>query len=163
MAKTKKTPAKKLKPKKTIASAKKAANLPDAKAVKPVKKVPAKKKVKKKSNTLMCFLTTACVRHYGLPDNGYALNTLRHYRDTYLATSRGGSALIEQYYRVSPGIVRRVDRDTEKTKIYAFIYKKVQLACAAIEAQNFYRAKSVYVNLVKSLMTRYQIQDNKKA
>src|SRR5687768_5926093 len=63
-----------------------------------------KKPSKKKKDTLMCFLTTACMSYYSLPDDTYEPTTLRNYRDTYLASSPEGRELISQYYAVSPQI-----------------------------------------------------------
>lgn len=92
-----------------------------------------------------------------MPDNGYELNTLRNYRDTYLAASSNGKNLIQQYYKVSPEIVSLVNKDAEKKTVYAFIYKKVLAACSEIEKKNYKLAKTIYVNLVKSLMQRYNL------
>lgn len=163
MAKTEKkklTPAKKSSPKKKTKTVKKSGAPktigPKVKA-ESVKEKPVKKSAKKKGETLECFLTTACVNYYALPDDGYALNTLRTYRDTYLAASSGGKNLIREYYRVSPEIVSLVNKDTEKKTVYAFIYKKVLAACSEIERKNYALAKTIYVNLVKSLMQRYSV------
>ena len=129
-----------------------------AKAIKQAaKKVNKKKPAKKKGETLECFLTTACVNYYNLPDQGYELNTLRNYRDSYLASTSAGNKLIQEYYTVSPKIVTLVNKDLEKKTVYEFIYSKVQRACADIEKKNFLSAKKVYTGLVRSLMRRYDL------
>ncbi len=128
---------------------------------KPAKKAAPKKKLAKKSgkkkDDLMCFLTTACVDHYNLADNGYELNTLRRYRDSYLAATETGQQLIKDYYRVSPGIVKRINADAAKTTLYDFVYTQVKKACAEIEKQNYVLAKKVYVFMVQTLMRRYAV------
>jgi hypothetical protein len=124
------------------------------KTVKKSKKTAAKK-AKKKGETLMCFLTTACVNYYSLPDDGNELSTLRHYRDNYLASSKGGKRLIEQYYHVSPKIVALVEKDRERKSVYEYIYSEIKMACAEIENKNLLSAKKVYVGMVTSLMKRY--------
>jgi hypothetical protein len=124
---------------------------------KPVKKKAVAKKGKKKKEDLMCFLTTACVHYYSLADNGYELTTLRHYRDTWLASSVGGKKLIAHYYEVSPKIVELVNKDKDKTSVYGFIYSQVKAACIEIEKREFNSAKKVYVALVKTLMNRYSL------
>jgi hypothetical protein len=121
----------------------------------PIKKT--KKPAKRKPETLMCFLTTACVHYYSLPDDGYELNTLRKYRDTYLANSKGGEKIIADYYRVSPEIVKRVNKDENKTMVYEYIYSQVIAACSEIENQKSISAKNIYTNLVKTLMKKYQL------
>ena len=115
------------------------------------------KKPKRKPETLMCFLTTACVNYYALPDDGYELNTLRQYRDGYLASSPGGKKLIKEYYKVSPGIVNLVEKDPEKKSVYAYIYSEVKTACSEIEKQNLLSAKKVYTNMVNTLLKRYRL------
>lgn len=158
--KKKLNPAKKSSPKKKTKTVKKTEA---SKTVSPkvkagsVKKKSVKKSAKKKRESLECFLTTACVNYYALPDNGYELNTLRTYRDTYLAASTGGKNLIREYYRVSPEIVAQVNKDAEKRTVYAFIYENVLAACAEIEKKNYTLAKTIYMNLVKSLMQHYNL------
>ena len=44
-----------------------------------------------------CYLTSACVMARGLPDHCEELETLRLFRDEYLAGQPGGRAEIEQY------------------------------------------------------------------
>lgn len=123
---------------------------------KSLKKVsPVKKKTKRKPETLMCFLTTACVHYYNLPDNGYELTTLRRYRDTYLAASDEGKNLIKEYYKISPGIVSQVEKDQNKKSVYAYIYSEVKLSCAAIEKNKLAYAKRIYTRMVKSLQEKY--------
>lgn len=156
--KVKKAPSKKTTKKVTQSSATKKAPVkkasPKKKATKTVG-AKSKTKTKRKGETLECFLTTACVQYYALPDNGYELTTLRHFRDNYLAESAGGKELIQEYYQVSPKIVTRVNQDVNKNTIYTFIYSKVLEACSAIEEKKLRSAKDVYVGLVRSLMKRY--------
>lgn len=135
------------------ASAKKEKKAPTKKPA--VKKT--KKPEKRKPETLMCFLTTACVNYYSLPDDGYELTTLRNYRDTFLAKSKGGEKIISDYYRVSPEIVKRVNKDQNKKTVYAYIYSQVREACNEIENHNSLSAKKIYTNLVKTLMKKYQV------
>ena len=114
-----------------------------------------KKKVKRKPETLMCFLTTACVHYYGLADDGYELNTLRQYRDTYLASSVSGKKMIKTYYEISPRIVRLIEKDTNKKSVYAYIYSEVKFSCAAIELKEFELARKIYSSMVKTLQKKY--------
>lgn len=129
----------------------------------PLKKPSAKGKGKRKPETLMCFLTTACVHHYGLPDNGYELNTLRSYRDKQLAITKGGKELIRYYYQVSPQIVRHIEEDKDKTYVYEYIYSVVLAACKSIEKQNWNSARAIYTQMVQRLMQRYNIKINEQS
>jgi hypothetical protein len=165
MAKTKST-AKKTASGKKVAAKKvakkpvktaKAATKKKAAVKKVAKKAPAKK-VKKKGETLMCFLTTACVRYYGLADNGYELKTLRRYRDQFLLSSQAGKVLVQEYYDLSPALVKKIERDRDKKTVYAYIYKQVLCACQKIEANHFLVAQKVYTDMVKTLLQRYSMR-----
>ncbi|MEM8722550.1 MAG: CFI-box-CTERM domain-containing protein [Cyanobacteria bacterium P01_G01_bin.39] len=64
-----------------------------------------------------CFLTTACVKHTGLPDDCFELQILRNFRDDYLASTAEGQALIEQYYKEAPIIVDFINSDQQRELI----------------------------------------------
>lgn len=118
-----------------------------ATAKSPAKKATAKG-VKKKKEDLMCFLTTACVGHYGLPDNCYELETLRNYRDGYLMQTAAGKDLVKDYYSVAPGIVRSISLHPSKEKFYTYIYERVQRSCCAIENKQLEKARAIYQRMV---------------
>lgn len=105
----------------------------------------------------MCFLTTACVKYYSLPDNGYELKTLRNYRDTYLASTNAGKKLIQDYYLVSPQIVQHIEKDQEKKLVYNYIYTEVKSACSQIEDGNLLSAKKIYTAMVRTLIKKYSL------
>lgn len=150
-AKSAKTPKKKAPSKKTAAKKKVAAKS----TKKPVKKKAAKKK--SKGVDLECFLTTACVQYYQMPDNAYELETLRQYRDTYLLSNEDGRNLVKEYYRVAPEIVNRIEKDKARNFVYDFIYSKIKKACSEIEKQAYEVAKQTYQNLVETLQKRYAV------
>lgn len=57
-------------------------------------------------STSFCFITTAVCEYYGKPDDCVELETLRHYRDTWLQKQPDGPQLIAEYYAIAPDIVR---------------------------------------------------------
>lgn len=150
-AKIAKTSKKKAHSKKTAAKKKVAA--------KPIKKPVKKKAAKRKSKgvDLECFLTTACVHYFHLPDNAYELETLRNYRDTYLLAQKDGRDLVKEYYRIAPALVIKIENDTERATIYAFIYSEIKKACSEIQNQAYEVAKCTYKKLVETLQKRYTL------
>ncbi|MDI1353866.1 MAG: hypothetical protein PSX36_03030 [bacterium] len=152
MAKQKKSAGKKKAAKSPMKAAKKGAK-------KVVKKKAAKKakktKPRKKREDLNCFLTTACVRHFGLRDNGYELNTLRNFRDTYLSSNASGKKLILEYYRISPLILESIEKDPQKEKIFHYIHEQVLEACKEIELKKLSAARNTYMVLVQNLKHQY--------
>ncbi|MEM6909431.1 MAG: CFI-box-CTERM domain-containing protein [Pseudomonadota bacterium] len=51
-----------------------------------------------------CFLTTAAVETIGLDDDCWELQTLRRFRDNWLADQTDGAADIARYYEYAPTI-----------------------------------------------------------
>lgn len=76
-----------------------------------------------------CFLTSACVEARGLPDDCEELQTLRHFRDQYLAHRPGGAQDIQEYYRTAPGIVNAVNSRPDRKEIWDRLYTELVLPC----------------------------------
>ncbi len=72
-----------------------------------------------------CFLSTACIRARGLSDNCYELETLRAFRDGYVAAQPGGSALIAEYYSTAPDLVAALGAQPDAAGIYEGLYRDV--------------------------------------
>ncbi len=73
-----------------------------------------------------CFLTTACVKYYGLKDDCYQLQTLRKFRDGYLSGSSQNRILVHQYYSIAPRLVKLLEVDKDKeTVIHLLKYFKI--------------------------------------
>jgi hypothetical protein len=125
-------------------------------AVSSLKKAATKKPpYKKPKKDEECFLTTACVTYYDLPDNAYELTTLRSFRDTYMATKPKGKQLIAHYYTIAPTLVVFINKDKDRKTIYASIFTVIQKACAEIEKKHFVKAQNTYLALVKNLQEKY--------
>lgn len=100
-----------------------------------------------------CYLTSACTFSKGLPDDCYELETLRSYRDNWLANSDEGKALIKEYYNVAPKIVSNINERKEKKDIYEMIYKEMVNPCVELIEQNknkecleLYKKMTLYLN-----------------
>jgi len=73
---------------------------------------------------LSCYLTTACTQARSLPDNCDELQTLRGFRDGWLAHQPEGSALIREYYATAPQIVQAINRQSNSQDIWSGIYQE---------------------------------------
>ncbi len=90
--------------------------------------------------------------HRGLPDDCHELTTLRRYRDMWLAKQPGGQELIDEYYRVAPGIVEKVNARADAADVWERVYQEHILPCvAAVEADDNERAKVLYLQMVDEL------------
>lgn len=95
-----------------------------------------------------CFLTTAVCDYMGLPDDNEYLETLRKFRDGYMAENH--PELIEEYYRISPAIVNYIAERPDKQEVYKFMFHGYILpACERIKAGDNRCAMETYYALVK--------------
>lgn len=97
-----------------------------------------------------CYLTTACIRARGLPDDCRELNSLRRFRDGYLKNRDGGKAEITAYYDIAPRIVKAVNIRPDAKNIWNSIYYEMILPCLSLiregkpeEAYLLYKEKSL--------------------
>lgn len=75
--------------------------------------------------TLACFLTTACTAARGLPDDCWDLTALRRFRDDVLLSTPAGRALVDDYYRIAPGIVRQVNLRHDSELVWNDVYARL--------------------------------------
>ena len=105
-----------------------------------------------------CFLTTACVRALGLPDNCHELTVLRNFRDNYLMRSTSGRAAVEHYYRIAPEIVSAICRSISPNAEYLSIHENlVRPSMKFVEAGRFEEAFSHYRKFVINLAERFDV------
>lgn len=96
-----------------------------------------------------CYLTSACVRYRGLPDDCRELTTLRAFRDGYMKQLPDGEALIAEYYKKAPAIVAAIDASSERDRIYDEIYEIVERCVAMISAGENEKTLSLYCDMVR--------------
>ena len=104
---------------------------------------------------LGCYLTTACIRIRGLPDDCHELMILRKFRDGVMTTRHEGREDIKEYKRVAHEIVRRLDligNPTAVNEVYSRIYHATILpAVRMIQSGDFQRAYEKYKSGVLEL------------
>lgn len=116
------------------------------------------KKVSPQESDEGCFITTACIKHFGLTDNCYQLQTLRLFRDNYLLKSKATKSLVQQYYIIAPQIVTCLEGDKNKYKLYNKVFQQINKACAAIEKNEFGTATIIYQETVFQLMKYFKLR-----
>lgn len=110
-----------------------------------------------KSRSSGCFLTTACVKHMGKPDNCTELETLRKFRDEYMANTEEGLNLIKKYYVVAPQIVQKIDSSNNKNGYYNGIYSTICKCVDLIKQNKLNETMQEYKNMVLSLQNEFSI------
>lgn len=104
----------------------------------------------------LCFITTAVCRDAGKPDDCAELTAFRGFRDGYLRSCPDGPALIEEYYRIAPWIVARIDLSANPSDRYARIRREYLEPCYMdIQAGHLDLCKDRYVKMVRSLEQEY--------
>ncbi len=110
---------------------------------------------KYKTSSGPCFITTACVKAAGLPDDCIELQRLRWLRDDYLSRTDEGEKMLREYYQIAPGIVERIEQEENKSEIYSQIYKNIKEIVFTIENGNFSKAIKRYQEMVSKLKEKY--------
>ncbi len=104
----------------------------------------------------LCFITTAVCEAEGLPDDCAELTAFRAFRDGYLRACPDGEALIEEYYRIAPGIVSCIDVCSDRAAKYAAIRDTWLSPCYRdLLAGRLEPCKARYVDMVRSLEKEY--------
>ena len=92
----------------------------------------------------------------GLPDNCYELETLRHFRDTWLKGSEEGQAVIKKYYEIAPKIVSAINETKDSKSIYEMLYEKMVKPCVEfIEQGKYQETLELYRNMTLQLEREY--------
>lgn len=108
----------------------------------------------------LCYITTAICEGLGKSSDCYELKVLKEYRDRYLDATPKGHALIEEYYDIAPTIVKRMDRQKDRKRVYLELYEKYLKPCIAdIEAEDFENCKKRYQKMVMTLKEQFILCD----
>jgi hypothetical protein len=96
-----------------------------------------------------CFMTTAAVELFGLPDDCWELQQLRHLRDQWLAKQPGGPDQIAEYYDRAPLIAAALQSDPKRLARLYFSHI-LPSAIAARLGLNRY-ARWLYVRMMQTV------------
>lgn len=106
-----------------------------------------------------CFLTTACVHHQGLSDDGVELNTLRAFREEYMRPKAAGQALLDRYYVDGPVILQAVNEQANPGAYYEHMYQHlVRPSLALIEQGQSAATMAYYRDYVLAIKTHLQLR-----
>lgn len=102
-----------------------------------------------------CFLTTACVRYANKSDDCYELTVLRNFRDTYVVSLINGKELLDEYYRIAPIIVSKINNSKDPEIEYKMMLDEILDIISKIEASNQNSAVSAYTLMFDRLKKTY--------
>jgi hypothetical protein len=103
-----------------------------------------------------CFLATATCNTLLLPDDCEQLETLRWFRDQHVLTSREGRTMVEEYYRIAPGIVEVIGKRPDAKELYQEVHDRwVRPAVNAIQLHNHEQAMAIFNEVVTESKRRF--------
>lgn len=107
-------------------------------------------KIIKLTQEPMCYVTTVCVKHMGLNDDCFELETLRNLR-TWLQERKGGPELIQTYNNTAPKLVQRVIKHPSSDKLLTTSFYRIQDTVQLVLKGKNEDAVKNYVKLVHRL------------
>lgn len=111
------------------------------------------------SHSSSCVITTAACQALNAGDDCEELMLLRWFRDTHLENTGEGEAIVREYYRVGSLITEQISRTGDPCEMYHYLWEQyIRPSCAAIRAEEWDTAKSIYIQMVKGLCEKYGIQ-----
>lgn len=120
------------------------------------KKTSSTNKPKPKKKDDDCFITTACIKAKGLPDDCYELVSLRKFRDDFVLIQPNGKKLVRAYYKIAPRIIKKINADNNSKVIYDLLFLQIRKACLLIDNNNKKKAFELYKDIVKKLIIKYE-------
>lgn len=103
-----------------------------------------------------CYITTATCLALSKSDDCFELSAIRHFRDNWLSKQKNGIEIINDYYRIAPMIVEKINKKNNNVKIYKEIWEVyLKLFFELIISENNEKAKVVYLRMVKNLSKEY--------
>lgn len=110
-----------------------------------------------KSSNSGCYLTSACVSYLGKADDCEELTKLRAFRDNYMKKSDKYSALVDEYYKVAPEIVKKIDESDKRDEYYSYIYDEVCRCIEFIDGDKKEEAVAEYKKMTEYLMGKLKL------
>lgn len=105
-----------------------------------------------------CFITTAVTLSLGKKDDCDELNIMRRFRDAFIVESSDNACLVQEYYRIAPIIVQKINALSNADSIYLSLWQKYIHPCIlAIDCSNPSKAVTIYLEMVKDLSAQYEV------
>jgi hypothetical protein len=107
----------------------------------------------------LCFITTAACLSLEKGDTCAELMDMRQFRDEICARDPIVRELVEEYYRIAPMIVEKIDAVPEAREEYERLWKDFLTECLSLIHQGkYYAATQCYGRMVVALSRKYQVE-----
>ena len=104
-----------------------------------------------------CFIATAALRSENLPDNCAELEIMRCFRDQYVKNVAGGQKLLDDYYRLAPTIVKRIESQKNSGSEYKSLLVFIRRSVSLIQSGKHRETLSLCVNKFEALKEKYKV------
>ncbi len=113
---------------------------------------------REESDDGFCFITTATCTSLHKGDNCEELMAMRAFRDRMKEQDVGVKKLIEEYYRIAPEIVRRIDADKDAAEEYRSLWSNcIEKTYGLIRERRYGEATLAYIDMVEGLSRKYHV------
>ena len=110
------------------------------------------------SSSSTCVITTAACQTLSAADDCEELQLLRWFRDAHLQDTAEDEAIVREYYRVGPLITDSIGKTPDPHGVYRYLWNQyIAPSCAAVRAEQWSAAKSIYIQMVKELCEKFGI------
>lgn len=107
-----------------------------------------------------CFITTAVCKTLEKEDDCDELIKFKEVRDSYIINQKNGEDLVEEYYRVAPMIIDRIEETFNSEEIYKYLWVKYLEKCYNFILKGEYKnMMKKYVEMVEYLKSEYLIDN----
>jgi hypothetical protein len=107
-----------------------------------------------------CFLTTLTHEILKKPDNSTELETFRDFRDNYLAKTKDGQKLLDDYKIYSEKLVPIIRQDENKISLAKNMFDDyIRVAVRLLNDNKYETAIELYSEMVYMLLDKYKIKE----
>lgn len=98
-----------------------------------------------------CFITTACCKYTGAPDNCETLLTMRAWRDSWMQETQARAWMVQRYYEVAPIYVQRIEALSEGMQhvIWDELRRLIEHCAFCVKHQQMQLALAYYLAAVE--------------
>lgn len=104
----------------------------------------------------LCYITTAVCEALNKPEDCPEVMRMKEYRDNYFCLLPDGSKMIEEYYDISPTILKRIEKNSLQKEKYLWIWDTFLSPClTALEQGQKEECGLIYQEMVRRLKKEY--------
>lgn len=110
----------------------------------------------------LCYVTTAVCQNLNKGTDCEELRLIKEFRDGYLAATKEGQELIDEYYDIAPTLVKRIAKDAGAQEKYVWLWNTYLAPCVAyIKSGEPEHCRETYCDMMEKLREEYMTGRNR--